>query len=548
MTTHARDRGRESFRHRAWKDAYASYSKADSESPLEPDDLEQLATTAYLIGNDAEAADLFARAHQEWLGRGDVERAAKCGFWLAWELLARGQHARAGGWISRARRLLEDARLDSVVKGFLLVPAAFQFVLAGDVASAHAACSEAAGVGSRFGDKDPITLARHFQGRTLVRMGRTPEGVALLDEVMVAVTSGDVSPLIVGTVYCSVIDCCYEMFDLSRAQEWTSALSAWCASQPDLVPYRGNCLVRRAELMQLHGAWPDAMTEAARACEWLSDRPGQPGAGAAHYQRGELHRLRGEFAKAEEAYRQASQCGRKPQPGFALLRLAQGQVDAARAAICGALDEARDRRARTRMLPAYVEVMLAAGDIAQARGATNELLAIAEGHDVTWLRAIASHAEGAVLLAERDARAALTSLHTAGTAWRNLEAPYEAARVRMLTAQACRLLGDEDGAKMELESARTTLEQLGAVSDLARLRELQHHGAPKAAGGLTGREVEVLRLLATGRTNRAIAQELDISEKTVARHISNIFAKLDLSSRAAATAYAFQHNLVASDT
>jgi DNA-binding CsgD family transcriptional regulator len=302
--------------------------------------------------------------------------------------------------------------------------------------------------------------------------------------------------------------------------------------------------VRRAEILQLHGAWPDAMEEAERACEWLSRPPPQRAVGAALYQQAELHRLRGEFGRAEEEYRQASQWGREPQPGLALLRLAQGQIDVARTAIFRAVDEAREPRVRSSALAASVEIFLAAADVPAARSAADELSRMAAELDAPFLRALSAQAGGAVLLDEGHPRAALTLLREASDAWRGLEAPYEAARVRLLVGLACRALGDEESAAMELDSARQAFLQLGAGPDVTRLSQLLRPGVSKASSGLTAREVQVLGLVATGKTNRAIAGELRISEKTVARHLSNIFTKLGLSSRAAATAYAYQHDLL----
>jgi DNA-binding CsgD family transcriptional regulator len=247
--------------------------------------------------------------------------------------------------------------------------------------------------------------------------------------------------------------------------------------------------------------------------------------------------LRGELAEAEAAYRRASDWGRAPLPGLALLRLAQGRTAAAEATVRRVLDESRDGLIRSTMLGPAVDVLLAAGDVPAAREAADELAAIAAGVDLPAAGAAASGAAGAVLLAEGDPKAALGPLRAAWLGWRELDAPYEAARVRVLLGRACRQLGDEDGAALELDAARATFEQLGARPDLARLDA-------RPGGGLTAREVEVLALVARGKTNRAIAEDLVISEKTVARHLSNIFTKLGLSSRAAATAYAYEHDLV----
>jgi DNA-binding CsgD family transcriptional regulator len=543
-TADALDQGRESFGRQAWAAAHAQLSAADQQTPLAPEDLERLATATYLLGRDADSTDIWARAHHELLRRGNVERAAWCAFWLAYVLLNKGELVRGGGWIARARRLLDDGQHDCVEQGYLLWGVAARSIFEGDNTSACGAFARAAKIADRFGDRDLVTLARVGQGRALLRLGETADGVALLDEVMVAVEAGELSAVVAGDTYCTVIEGFQEIFDLGRAQAWTAALSNWCASQPDLVAYRGQCLVHRAEIMQLHGAWQDAMDEAERASERILKGPDHMAAGAAFYQRAELHRLRGEFAKAEDAYRQASRWGRMPQPGLSQLRLAQGQVDAAQAAIRRVVDEASDRLTRSNLLAAYVEIMLAAGDVGKARARADELSAIAADLDAPLLVAVAANANGAVLLVEGDARAALAVLRGAWTAWQELEAPYDAARVRVLLGLACRELGDQEGAELELDAARGVFQQLGAVPDLARVQALSRKAAPKAAGGLTGREVQLLRLVAAGKTNRAIAAELVLSERTVDRHVSNIFTKLGVSSRAAATAYAYQHQLI----
>jgi ATP/maltotriose-dependent transcriptional regulator MalT len=537
-------RGRESFGRWAWADAFDQLSAADREAPLAPEDLERLAIAAYLVGSDADRDDVLARAHQEWLRLGAAERAARCAFWLAFGLLNRGELARGGGWLARARRLLDDGQLDCVEQGYVLLPLAIQRLVEGDAAAAYATFSQAAKLGDRFGDRDLTTIALAGRGQALLRLGETAEGVASLDEAMVAVEAAELSPVMVGIVYCAVIEACQELFDLRRAREWTAALTNWCASQPDLVPFRGQCLVHRSQVIQLRGAWAEAMEEVRRARRRLSTPPGQPALGMAIYQQAELHRLRGESVKAEEAYRQASQWGHPPQPGLALLRLAQGRVDAAAAAIRTSLDEAQDRIARAKVLPAYVDVVLAAGEVPAARSAAEALSQIAADLGMPFLDAVAAHATGAVLLAEGNARGALTALRQALTAWQEIQAPYEAARARVLIGLAHRALGDADTAEVELDAACRAFRQLGAAPEVARVQALSRMAAPGAAGGLTAREVQVLRLVAAGKSNRSIAAELAISEHTVARHVQNIFAKLDVPSRSAATAFAFEHDLL----
>jgi DNA-binding CsgD family transcriptional regulator/tetratricopeptide (TPR) repeat protein len=537
--------GQAAFTRGAWTEACARLAAADLESPLDPEDLDRLATAAYLVGEDATSVQARTRAHGGFAARGDAIGAARSAFWLAFALLERpGQQSQAAGWLARAQRHLEDVEDPCVEHGWLLCATGRQRAAAGDIPSAHAAFVDAEAVGRRFGSRDLVALARHGQGRALVGMQQTAAGLALLDEVMVEVAGGEVTPIVAGAVYCSVITACHDLFDLRRAQEWTTALQDWCVANPDVVPFRGHCLIRRSEVMQLHGAWDGALGEAQRACGRLTDPSSHPEAGAAYYQLAELHRLRGEIAQADEAYRLASQAGRKPQPGLALLRLRQGQTEAAETSIKLALHETRDGRMRVLLLGAAVEILLAAGDVAGAHAAADELAQFASRHALPFLRAVSGHATGAVALAEGDALAALDALRIAADGWRELDAPYALAQTRTLVGLTYRELGDHEGARLEIECAHDVFETLGASSDAARTATLIGQDTAPMTTALTGREIEVLRLIATGVTNRTIAAQLEISEKTVARHVSNIFTKLDLPSRAAATAYAYQHHLV----
>lgn len=505
-------------------------------------DVEALAMAALLSGRAAECNELLVRGHQQFLDAGDTHAAARCAIFLGFKLSLDGEFAQGGGWLSRARRLLMD-QPECVEHGYLLLADGLQSVMHGEIAAAAELFQRAAATGHRFGDKDLTARAFMGHGRALIRVGRLAEGVALLDESMIAVTAGEVSPLTAGSVYCSVIESCRETLDLRRADEWTSALSAWCESQPNIALFRGTCLLHRAEVMQLRGRWQDALNEALRACERIAPPEPKLLAGAAQYRAAELHRLRGEFSEAEEGYRKASEHGYAPQPGLALLRLAQGRVDAAWAAVRGAASEVREPVSRAPVLAALAEVALATGDVAAAAAAAGELSQISDRHGAQLLRAMCGYASGSVLVAEKQCDKALSLLREAWKDWHQLDVPYEAARTSVLIAAACGALHDQDTCDLELLAARQAFASLGAAPDLARAEALLQHRAPGNNTPLSVREIEVLKCLASGATNREIASALHISEKTVARHVSNIFTKLDLPSRSAATAYAFRKGL-----
>ena len=511
-------------------------------SRLDGDELELVVTTAYLGGRVAEAMAALQQAEQAFARQGDHRRAARSAFWLGFLLLGRGELAQGSGWLARSRRLLEHEPPDCREQGYLLIPAAMEQLQAGDHAAAQVTAARSAGIGRRAGEPDLVAMAQFLQGAAAVTGGDVPAGLALLDEAMVAAVAGELTPPVTGTIYCGVIEVCQQVAELRRAREWTAALSAWCDSQPGLVTFTGQCLVHQAEILRLGGAWPEAVEAARRAAERLAEASDDLAIGAASYQQAEAHRVLGQLQAAEAAYQLASRWGREPQPGLALLRLAQGRTEAAAAAIRRVLGETGDRLERARLLPAAVEILLATGDLGAAREAAAELAGLADGYRTLALLATADHARGAVLLADGDAAGAVAALRGAWRAWRELEAPYEAARARLLIGLACRELGDEDAAAMELDGARTVLAGLGAGPDLDRLDRLA--GAASATGGLTGRELEVLRLVAAGETNHAIASRLHLADKTVHRHVSNIYAKLGVSSRAGATAYAYQHHLV----
>lgn len=537
------ERGLEAYATQRWREAFDALTRADADVDVElgPDLLARLATAAILIGDDS-GVDTATRAHEAFLRAGDGAGAARAAVWIGMHLIDEGEFARGGGWFARAQRLVESGGDAASVGGLVLIPQALRSLYGGDPAGAREMFSQALTIGERFGDQDTIGLARLGLGQVEISAGEAEVGFTLFDEVMVAVTAGELSPVPSGIAYCAVIGTCQLAFDFSRAREWTVALDRWCSAQPDMVAFSGQCQSHRAALYRLHGAWQDAF-EAATVALARARRGDRDAFYGAWYEQGEIQRLRGDVDAADESYRRASETGYPPEPGLALLRLAQGRASSAQSLLREAMARP-DVLDRQRMLSALVEVELALHDTAAARQAVDDLIAMTQNAPKPMLRAVVDAADGSVLLEEGAARGALERLRRAWAIWHELDVPYEAARCRVLAARACRALGDEASASMELDAARSAFAELGAAPDLAGLDSLARAIADDAFGPLTAREVEVVRLVAAGKTNRGIADELYLSEKTVERHLSNVFVKLAIKSRAALTAYAYEHALV----
>jgi DNA-binding NarL/FixJ family response regulator len=528
------DEARRAYASRAWNDAASMFARVDAEARLGCDDLELWASASGLSGDDEAMIAVSERVYRELEGVDD-RRAAHAAFWAGFRLLARGEIARGGGWLARARRLVERLDGDCVVEGYLELSAVGPHLRARALDEAYAAAGRAAAIGERHRDADLVALARQHQGRIRLRQEHLREGLALLDETMLAATSGELSPAATGLVYCGAIHGCRSVYALDRAREWTAALRAWCDAQPQLAPFSGACSILRAELLELGGAWAEAIEEIGRIGAYQARA--EPGSvGDARYREGEIHRLRGESDRADAAYRAASADGRDPQPGQALLRLGQGRTEAAMTAIRRAVDSLAEPLDRVRLLPALVEIAVAAGRVEEAREGARELEAIAARCESAVLQAMADEAQGAIALVQGDPPSALRRLRAAFEVWQRVGAPYHAARLRVATARACRALGDAEGATLELEAAGAVFRKLGAAPPEPEVRRVEH--------GLSARELQVLRLIAGGKANKEIAAELSLSVKTVDRHVSNIFAKIAVTSRAAATAYAFQHGLM----
>jgi DNA-binding NarL/FixJ family response regulator len=532
-------KARDAYERREWAATYETLVALDAS--LDPDDLARLATASYLLGRRQDCLRTMQQASQASLDAGDVRGAVRHGFWVSWVAFSGGDQALCNGWAARCARLLDDVEGDPVEHGYLLIHQLMTLIFSGQVAEALEVAERITDYGRRDGDTNLVGQGLNGQGRVLLHLGRVPEGLARLDEAMVEIASGRVHPIFAGELYCSLIEACQEISDYGRVAEWTRVLTEWVDTQPGLVPFTGQCAVHRGQLLRLSGAFDAALEEFERAVERYVAAGYEPPAGLAHGEAGEVHRLRGDHAAAEAAYERALEYGYEPQPGQALLWLARGQAPAALAAVRRLLDEVHDPVFRSKVLPGAVDVLLGTGQVDEAAAAADELASVAAAFGCRVLEALAHYAAGSSLLAQDRPADAVPRLRKAQAAWHGLSARYEAARCRLQLGRALRMLADEESAVAQLAAALRTFEEVGATP---AARETSALLTPSTPGGLTEREIEVLRLVAAGRTNPQIAETLVLSEKTVARHLSNIFTKLEVSSRTAAAAFAFEQRLV----
>ncbi|MGH2682114.1 MAG: tetratricopeptide repeat protein, partial [Actinomycetota bacterium] len=458
--------GREAARKHAWKEAFDLLSEADAGEPLSPDDLATMAEAAWWVGRGDACVSARERAFAAYLDGGDEVAAAGMAIALARDHKAKLETGVSRGWFLRAERLLAD-HPETAEHGWLLRIQANHAAGEGDLERALELTRQALDIGTGVGNRDLQAIALHDQGEFLVRLGRVEEGLGLADEATVAAVGGEIGPWATGIVYCNTISLSGALADYRRAGEWTEAAKRWCERQ-SIAGFPGICRVHRADVIRLLGHWAEAEREARQACSELEDAGLLMFAGEGFYEIGVIRLRMGDLEAAEDAFRQAHEKGRDPQPGIALLRLARGKVDGAQAAIGRALEEATVRLDRAKLLPTAVEIAVAAGDLEAARVEADELESIAEEFSSPALRAEAAMGRGALQLAEGDPASACRSLKRSWQLWREVDAPYEAARARLLLGEAYRAQGDEESALLELQAARSAFERLGAALDLRR--------------------------------------------------------------------------------
>jgi DNA-binding CsgD family transcriptional regulator len=533
-------RARAEFEAGEWAEALDRWSRLDAGS-LGAEDLADAAQSAYLLGRTEESAELYRRAHEERLDAGDVEGAVRCAFHISMNSALAGDLSAASGWASRGERLLGRLPPGSLEAGYLAFARMFLHLRAGRMQQALECAVTATETGRRFADAELAAMGLCSQGRLSIYSGDVPGGLAMLDESMVEATTAVRDLVSLGHVYCTAIEGCQEIAEIGRVAEWTELLHRWCGAHPQLVIFVGQCSLHRAQVLRARGAWPEALDELDAAIRRYERSGALVAVGQAAYERGDLLRLRGETDAASESFRMSAERGYDPQPGLAEMWLDQGSTAAAAGAVHRLLEETRGDVARSRVLPGAVRVLVGAGEVDSAVAAARELEALSESFGCEALELEAALAAAEALRSSGDVLGCMPYLRKARQLATRLDLPFHAARARLAAARALRALGDEETARTELDAARAALGEIGARADLAGVGATPSPTLPR---GLSDREVEVLRLVAAGRSNAEIAAELVLSERTVARHVSNIFVKLDVGSRTAAAAFAYENGLV----
>ncbi|MFW6033890.1 MAG: LuxR C-terminal-related transcriptional regulator [bacterium] len=536
------DEARAAYEIRDWEVARDGFIAASRTEPLPAGDRYALARCWWWIGDLEACSANLEDAHVRALEEGRTELAATAALELGLAHLLRGNEPVGSGWIGRAGRLAAELP-EAAIHGYLALVLEVDPDFSGaEPTGTRDAARRVRDIGRRCGDPTLVAAGLHGEGRALIGAGDVSAGMALLDEAMVAVLAGEVDGTWAGNLYCATIGACHDLGDFRRMAQWTEAMQRWLDELPAAALFAGDCRVHRAQLLILRGEWDRAAREAERACEEL-ETVSVMNAAEAWYEVGEVRRRRGDLQAAEDAYRTAHGLGRDPEPGFALLRLAQGRVEAASTSIGAAmLTGTTDSVGRARLCAAQVEIALAAGRLEVARRACGELHEIAAACASPGLEAMAGAARGAVLLAAGRPEQALAPLRKACRLWRELDVPDEAARTGVLLARTYSGLDDTEAARRELDAAASMFDRLGAYAEAAR-RAVRHGSQPRPYG-LSDRELEVLRLVADGRNNPQVAEALVISRRTVARHMSNIFVKLGVSSRTEAARFALDHGLL----
>jgi DNA-binding CsgD family transcriptional regulator len=532
------ERARAAYAACQWDEAYDGFASVVAGDAVSTEDLAAQADAAWWLGRTDESLDLYEAVYRRSADRGEPS-AARLAVETGFLWLVRGEETVASGWFARADRLLRD-RPEGVEHGYLQHLAVLELLETGRFEDAASLARRICELGRRHDDATLCALAQVLEGVAAVRGGDLDSGLAAIDEAMLAVRSGAVDRSWAGNLYCQLMSLFLELADLQRARAWTEATERWCRQHSHAAMFTGICRVHRAQLLHLEGALQDAERSAAQACRDLADM-NVDAVAAAHYELGELRRRRGDLAGAERSYVRAHELGRDPQPGMALVRLAQGRPTAARRAVEAALTATDQPLRRVPLLTAQTTIADHLGDAEQAGRAADELFTIAERFASPGLVAAARQAAGTARLLAGEADRALPLLREAQGRWRDLDVRGEAATVQLAVARALDAVGDADSAERERSLATEVLTGLGIVTSTGQ------SGGRRDTAGLTPREREVLALVATGDTNAGIASRLVLSERTVERHLSNVFRKLGVSSRTEAARFAFVNGLVSAE-